>query len=75
MKGVYKTTKSIFLFEFIAYKNISWKKLLNHSGSLTPKIHFQKKGLLAIYNLEGCHLDGSLISRRGKEIELIKLSK
>lgn len=75
MKGIYKKNKELYIFEFISYKNLIWKNLLKQRALLAPKLHFHKKGILLLYSLRHCVIEDNKLYFKGKEMDLLKLSR
>lgn len=75
MKGIYKTDKSLYLYEYIAYKDISWKTLLKKKNLIPPRLSFHRKGILVLYNLDGCVIEDEDLIYKGSVVTPLKLSK
>lgn len=75
MRGLYKTAEKLFLFEFAPYSKIEWRVLLDRKNKIAPRIFFEKKGVLLIYDLKDCRFDDHRIYYKGREVQLLQMSK
>ncbi|NLY36443.1 MAG: hypothetical protein GX046_04325 [Tissierellia bacterium] len=75
MIGIYKTSKDLFLLEFTSYWKINWKSIFGNKDKIAPQFIFEKKGILLIYDLKDCRIEKDRIIYKGKEVQLLNVTK